>query len=129
MTLNTNISKLLLLVVCFAAFGCNVGHPVKTNKNVSESDMLGTWTYRTEIPITLNRNKNVTQLFESKIYPITWELTEDNHIKLNSIHHRFGPEVKIENFKFIISDDYRNHFYMFGGPVDFDNYEIWEKQS
>ena len=59
MTLNTNISKLLLLVVCFAAFGCNVGHPVKTNKNVSESDMLGTWTYRTEITITLNRIKNL----------------------------------------------------------------------
>jgi hypothetical protein len=37
--------------------------------------------------------------------------------------------VKIENFQLIISDDYRNHFYMFGGPVDFDNYEIWEKQS
>ena len=129
MKLKTNISQLLLLLACFVVFGCNVGHPVKTNKNVSESDMLGTWTYRTEITITLNGNKNGTQLFESKIYPITWELTEDNHIKLNSIHHRFGPEVKIENFKFIISDDYRNHFYMFGGPVDFDNYEIWEKRS
>jgi hypothetical protein len=126
---NINSPHLLLFLVCFATFGCNIGHPVKTDKNVSESDMLGTWTYRTDINITLSENKNGIQLFKSKSYPITWGLTQDNHIKLNSIRYEFGPEVKIENFKFIISDDYRDHFYIFGGPVDFDNYEIWEKQS
>ena len=123
------ISHLLLFLTCFAACGCNLGHPVKTDKNVSESDIFGTWTYRKEINITLYENKKGTQLFESKIYPITWEITEDNHVKLNSIRHRFGAELKNENFKFIISDDYRDHFYIFGGPVDFDNYEIWKKQS
>lgn len=124
-----NMPDLLLYLVCLSAFGCNMGHPVKTDKKVSEPDLLGSWTYRTEINITLNENRNGTQLFESKVYPITWELTEDNHIKLNSIRYKFGPEVKMENFQFIISDDYRDHFYIFGGPVDFDNYEIWKKQS
>jgi hypothetical protein len=68
-----------------------------------------------------------TQPFENQTHSFTWSLTGDNHIKLNAIRHRFGSEIKVQDYQFIISDDYRDHFYFFGGPVDFDNYEIWEK--
>ncbi len=121
-------TRLLLCALSLFLASCNIGHPKKTDKDVPENDMLGTWKYRNELTLTLNKGGSGTQPFENNVYPITWSLTGDNTIKLNSIHHRFGDEVKIENFEFIISDDYRDHFYFFGGPVDFDNYEIWEKE-
>jgi len=106
-----------------------MGHPKKTDKTVSEADLVGTWTYRNELTLTLNSGGVGTQPFENMTYRIKWSLTDDNHIKLNNIRYRFGSNIKRDDFEFIISDDYRDHFYFFGGPVDFDNYEIWDKKQ
>jgi hypothetical protein len=120
-------TKLLPFVILVCIAGCNIGHPKKTDKSVSEQDLIGTWRYRNELTLTLKEGGVGTQPFENQTHSFTWSLTGDNHIKLNAIRHRFGSEIKVQDYQFIISDDYRDHFYFFGGPVDFDNYEIWEK--
>ena len=125
---NMNI-RLLFCLICICIAGCNMGHPKKTDKTVSEADLVGTWTYRNELTLTLNSGGVGTQPFENMTYRIKWSLTDDNHIKLNNIRYRFGSNIKRDDFEFIISDDYRDHFYFFGGPVDFDNYEIWDKKQ
>lgn len=122
------IVGLLLAVVCVCVVGCNFGHPKKTNKPVNESDLIGTWAYRSELEVILGLDGQGTQSFDGKIYKFKWKITTDNYVVLDSLHYKFGDEVEVEKFKFIISDDYRDHFYFFGGTADFDNYEIWQKK-
>ena len=124
------INRIIVPILLFTILiGCNLGHPERTNKTVSEADFYATWTYRNEIRITLFEKGKGIQTIGEKKHPIGWKLTQDNHIELHSIQVSFTNEIKNQNFKFIISDDYRDHFYFFGGPDDFDNYEIWEKSK
>ena len=119
-----NVRFVLLLL--FFLTGCNSGHPVKTDKIVQESALLGAWKYRNEVTIILAKNGIGVQLQEGMEHKINWRLTPDNHIELFAIRVN-QADTDVKNFRFLISDDYREHFYFFGGFADFDNYEIWEK--
>ncbi len=108
--------------------GCNFAHPVKTDKVVEESELFGTWTYRDEIKITLTDGGSGIQIQDGIEHKFNWRLTSDNHIELLSVRLKQNSS-DVDDFKFIVSDDYREHFYFFGGFSDFDNYEIWEKSA
>jgi hypothetical protein len=121
-----NYLTILLFIICFSS--CNLGHPKKTNKVIKSSALVGTWTYRNEDKLILDFGGTGIQFFESKEFPITWDLTTNNHINLKAIRTKTGTMVEVKDVKFIISEDYREHFYFFGSlDEDFDNYEIWKK--
>ena len=95
----------VLLITALIVSGCNMGHPVKTTDDISESDLIGTFKYNDEYVIELQKNGKGVQEVAGKI----WSLSNNEIILSDLIAIHDG---KIEHYgeqTYIISNDYRDY--------------------
>lgn len=107
--------------------GCTWGHPVKTTDKVVESDLLGEYRYRNKYIIEFKAKGQAIQKLNGKEIELNWSIN-NNEISISDlIEGNDGKTINHGKQTYIISHDYRDYYYPFGAPDDFDNYEIWNK--
>lgn len=123
MEMMKHISIILLVVLS----GCNIGHPVKSEGLVDEKKLVGKYQYRDEFTIVLNKGGTGYQVFEGEHIPFEWNI-QNNEVSFSGLRGRFDGKIKdYGKQNHVISNDYREYYYPFGSPYDFDNHEVWDK--
>jgi len=122
-----SIMKNLALFIFLLISGCNIGHPTKAKDSIGPNELIGKYQYRNEFTIVLEKNGIGYQLFESKKIRFDWSI-KDNVLIFDKLRGRFNDKIKgYGKQEYIISNDYREYYYPFGSPYDFDNHEVWNR--
>ena len=100
---------------------------MKTNDAVKENDIIGKFKYRNDFVIVLNENGNGIQLIGVNDVKFNWLIKENTLVVSDLIGISNGKMIHYGKQVYIISKDYRDYYYPFGSPYDFDNHEIWDK--
>ena len=121
------ITGYIIIVISLLLAGCNLGHPTKTKNDINENELIGTYQYRNEYIIMLAINGIGKQVFKDKEIEINWKIL-NNELILSSLYSfKNGTYKNLGEQQYIISNDYRDYYYPFGSPDDFDNHEVWQK--